>query len=45
MREPFRIVLVKTTGPANLGAAARAMANMGLSDLVLVSPKCGPDDE
>lgn len=37
-----RIVLVRPTGPANVGAACRAMANMGLSDLVLVDPKHPP---
>ena len=33
-----RIVLVHTTHPGNIGGAARAMKNMGFSDLVLVSP-------
>jgi tRNA/rRNA methyltransferase len=33
-----RIVLVRPRGAANLGAVARAMKNMGLSDLVLVEP-------
>ncbi len=40
-----RIVLVETAGAANIGAAARAMANMGLRDLVLVTPKCDPFSE
>lgn len=40
-----RIVLVQTSHPGNLGAVARAMKVMGLSDLVLVDPKCGIDDE
>jgi TrmH family RNA methyltransferase len=35
------IVLVDTKTPANIGAAARCMLNMGLSHLVLVNP---PDD-
>jgi tRNA (cytidine32/uridine32-2'-O)-methyltransferase len=34
-----RIVLVNTSHPGNIGAAARAMKNMGLSQLVLVTPK------
>ncbi len=34
----IRIVLVGTTHPGNIGAAARAMKNMGLYDLVLVNP-------
>lgn len=35
----LRIVLVRPTGPANVGAVGRAMANMGLCDLVVVSPR------
>jgi TrmH family RNA methyltransferase len=42
---PVRIVLVGTTHPGNIGAAARAMKTMGLSDLVLVAPRRFPDDE
>ncbi len=37
-----RIVLVATTHPGNIGAAARAMKNMGLGQLVLVAPKIWP---
>jgi tRNA (cytidine32/uridine32-2'-O)-methyltransferase len=37
-----RIVLVGTTHPGNIGAAARAMKNMGLSELVLVNPRYFP---
>lgn len=33
-----RIVLSATRNPLNIGAAARAMANFGLEELVLVSP-------
>jgi tRNA (cytidine32/uridine32-2'-O)-methyltransferase len=33
------MVLVNTTHPGNIGAAARAMKNMGLSRLVLVNPQ------
>lgn len=35
----IRIVLVDTSHPGNIGAAARAMKNMGLSQLTLVSPR------
>lgn len=35
---PLRIVLCATRNPLNIGAAARAMANFGLDDLVLVAP-------
>jgi tRNA (cytidine32/uridine32-2'-O)-methyltransferase len=34
------IVMVGTTHPGNIGAAARAMHNMCISNLVLVNPKC-----
>jgi TrmH family RNA methyltransferase len=34
----WRIVLVRPRNPLNIGAAARAMANFGFDDLVLVSP-------
>ncbi|MDB2449111.1 tRNA (cytosine(32)/uridine(32)-2'-O)-methyltransferase TrmJ, partial [bacterium] len=34
----IRIVLVQTWHPGNIGAAARAMKNMGLDQLVLVNP-------
>lgn len=40
-----RIVLVETTHPGNIGATARAMKNMGLSRLVLVSPRHFPADD
>lgn len=38
----IRIVLVNTSLSANIGAAARAMKTMGLSDLCLVDPKLFP---
>lgn len=41
----IRIVLVNTSHPGNIGGAARAMKNMGLSELVLVAPKRFPADE
>ncbi|WP_332881217.1 RNA methyltransferase [Bacterioplanes sanyensis] len=39
------VVMVETTHAGNLGAAARAMKNMGLSQLVLVNPQASIDDE
>lgn len=39
----MRIVLVETTHSGNLGASARAMKNMGLSQLYLVNPKASVD--
>jgi tRNA/rRNA methyltransferase len=38
----MRIVLVRSTHPGNIGAAARAIKTMGLSQLVLVEPKLFP---
>ena len=38
----IRIVLVETSHPGNIGAAARAMKVMGLNRLVLVNPKHFP---
>jgi tRNA/rRNA methyltransferase len=39
------IVLAKTKYPGNIGAAARAMFNMGLTQLVLAAPQCTINDE
>jgi tRNA/rRNA methyltransferase len=39
-----RVVLVRTKVAANIGAAARVLGNMGLSDLVLVAPEADPAD-
>ncbi len=41
----IRIVMVNTSHPGNIGAAARAMKNMGLEKLVLVEPKNYPSLE
>ncbi len=41
----IRIVMVDTSHPGNIGAAARAMKNMCLTDLVLVRPKQFPHPE
>lgn len=38
----IRIVLVEAQHPGNIGAAARAMKAMGLSELVLVAPQAFP---
>lgn len=37
--EHFKIVLMRTTHPGNVGAVARAMKNMGLKELILVNPE------
>lgn len=41
----IRIVLINTSHPGNIGAAARAMKTMGLSRLYLVQPKDFPNAE
>lgn len=41
----IRLVLVETSHPGNIGAAARALKTMGLSRLDLVQPKCFPAAE
>ncbi len=35
----IRVVLVRTSHPGNVGQVARAMANMGLRELVITSPR------
>jgi tRNA (cytidine32/uridine32-2'-O)-methyltransferase len=42
---PVRIVLVDTSHPGNIGAAARAMKTMGLKDLALVRPRHFPSED
>jgi tRNA/rRNA methyltransferase len=39
------VVLVGTKYPGNIGSAARAMCNMGLSRLVLAAPQCTINEE
>lgn len=45
MLNKVRVVLVNTSHPGNIGGAARAMKNMGLSRLVLVDPKEFPSGD
>lgn len=40
-----RVVLVATSHPGNIGAAARAMLTMGLTRLTLVRPRLFPDEQ
>ena len=42
--QSIRIVLVNTSHPGNIGGVARAMKNMGLSQLYLVAPKEYPSE-
>lgn len=41
----IKVVLIETSHPGNIGGVARAMKNMGLSQLVLVNPKQFPSME
>ena len=41
----IRVVLVQPTHPGNIGATARAMANMGVNQLALVQPRDFPGAE
>jgi len=43
--DAIRIVLTRTSHPGNIGAAARAMKTMGLSQLVLVQPAIFPNSQ
>ena len=43
--EQVRVVLVETSHPGNIGAAARALKNMGLRRLSLVAPAAFPHEE
>lgn len=45
LRAKVRIVLVETSHPGNIGAAARAMKNMGLDRLYLVQPVDYPNEK
>ncbi len=40
-----RVILVEASHPGNVGSAARAMKNMGLTELVLVNPYDFPSDK
>lgn len=45
LQNQIRIVLVEPSHPGNIGGVARAMKNMGLSELYLVNPKRFPHPE
>lgn len=45
MLDNLRIILVQTFHPGNIGATARAMKTMGLTDLALINPVSFPDPE
>lgn len=45
MLDNIRIVMINTFHPGNIGAAARALKNMGLSQLWLVDPREFPHEE
>jgi len=43
-RQNLHVVLVRPKFPLNIGAAARAMKNMGVRNLRLIAPECNPYD-
>lgn len=43
--DTIRVVMINTSHPGNIGAAARVMKNMGLTRLYLVNPKLFPNAE
>ncbi len=45
MSAQVRIVLIDPSHPGNIGSVARAMKNMGLSDLILVRPRDFPHEQ
>lgn len=45
LQQNIKIVLMETSHPGNIGSTARAMKNMGFSQLTLVNPKKFPDKE
>ncbi|MCW9717279.1 MULTISPECIES: tRNA (cytosine(32)/uridine(32)-2'-O)-methyltransferase TrmJ [unclassified Avibacterium] len=45
MLDNIRIVLIETSHSGNIGSTARAMKTMGLSQLYLVAPKQGIDEQ
>lgn len=45
IEKSIKFILVGTTHPGNIGAAARAIKNMGFSQLGLVSPKDFPNEK
>ncbi len=45
IQDQVRFVLINTTHPGNIGAAARALKNMGFSRLYLVNPRQFPHEE
>jgi tRNA (cytidine32/uridine32-2'-O)-methyltransferase len=45
LHDRFRFVLVRTSHPGNIGAAARAIRTMGFDRLALVTPHRFPDPE
>ncbi len=43
--DKIKIILVGTLAPGNVGSVARAMKNMGIARLCLVSPQCTLNEE
>ena len=45
LKNKFEFILVEPSHPGNIGAAARAIKNMGFKNLSLINPKDFPNDE
>ena len=45
LKNKFEFILVEPSHPGNIGAAARAIKNMGFQNLSLINPKDFPNDE
>ena len=45
LKKKFDFILVEPSHPGNIGATARAIKNMGFSNLSLINPKGFPNDD
>ena len=45
LKKKFDFILVEPSHPGNIGATARAIKNMGFTNLSLINPKDFPNDD
>ena len=45
LKNKFNFILVEPSHPGNIGATARAIKNMGFTNLSLINPKDFPNDD
>ena len=45
LKNKFEFILVEPSHPGNIGATARAIKNMGFTNLSLINPKDFPNDD